>query len=135
ESPIGSTPRTFAAARAGALLGGLSLNFISIVLESVMQAVPTTPAARPLPTAAGHAEGLSARLREEPTVEIRSRMPPVLPIGLWRRKAPEVAGSSAVAMEHADEATAGRRHYCRLQALLAEALGKLLRRLVGPDRA
>src|SRR5436305_1797217 len=87
-------PRAHRRPRARALLPGctrrcgLSLNFISIALESVMQAVPTTPAARPLPTAAGHAEGLSARSCEEPTVEIRSRMPPVPPIGIWRRQAP-----------------------------------------------
>src|SRR5215208_8526927 len=51
-SPLGSTPRTLAAASAGAELAGRPRSFISIVLERVIAAVPAAPAKSPLPTAA-----------------------------------------------------------------------------------
>src|SRR3954466_124965 len=43
-------PRTFAVASAGAVLAGRWRSFCSIVLDTVMAAVPAKAAARPLPT-------------------------------------------------------------------------------------
>src|SRR4051794_18839136 len=45
-------PSAFAVARAGAVLTARSRSLASIVLESVMAAVPTNPATSPSPTAA-----------------------------------------------------------------------------------
>jgi hypothetical protein len=49
---LGSTPRTLPAATAGALLAGRPLIFISAVLDTVIAAVPKSPAKSPLPTSA-----------------------------------------------------------------------------------
>src|SRR5215204_242623 len=57
-SSTGSTPSTFAAAWAGAELAGRSRNFISRVLDTVITAVPATPANSPLPTAAATSPSL-----------------------------------------------------------------------------
>src|SRR5947209_2517732 len=61
-SSLGSTPSTLAAACAGAVLAPRLLSFISMVLDTVMAAVPAAPANNPLPTAAATSPSFTTHL-------------------------------------------------------------------------